>query len=98
MLSSAIVREVSRTAVPALVSGWALRIGELIERSAGRDWEECYYILRPSAAKRIAKEINKERPWQARVVVPAITAGQAIKGIAAATLASSGEVLEGELV
>lgn len=98
MLSPGIVREVSRTAVPALVSGWALHVDELIERTTGRDWEECYYILTKSAARRVAGQINKEQPWRTPKVVPAITAGQAIKGIAAASALVSAEVLEGELV
>lgn len=97
MLSAGIVREVSRTAVPALVSGWALHVDELIERTKGSEWESGYYILTQPAARRVAKEINKERPWRTRTVVPAITAGQAIKGIAAATFSGT-EVLEGELV
>ena len=85
LLSPGIVREVSRTAVPALVSGWVLTIGDLIERTAGSDWDGCYYILTAPAAKRISRQINKEKPWRTPRVVPAITAGQAIRSIAAAS-------------
>lgn len=84
MLSAAIVREVSRTAVPATVSGWELTVGDLIDRTKGVDWEDSYYQLRKTAAKRVAGEINKERPWDTRGPAPALPAGDAIKAIAGA--------------
>ncbi len=98
MLSAAIVREVSRTAVPATVSGWELTVGDLIDRTVGADWEDSYYQLRKAAAKRVAGEINKERPWDKRQVAPALPAGDAIKAIAAAAKKAVDYDLEGVVV
>ena len=95
MLSSAIVREVSRTSEPAYVSGWVLTVENLVRRTIGSDWESGYYKLTKVAAKRVTKEINQERPWAAGKDVPALPASdtKAIESVASVEYA-----LEGELV
>ena len=61
-----IVTEVSRTARPHTVLGWSLTVEDLIilyaQRSA--DWIGSFMQLTPSAAKRIAGEINEAQPWK----------------------------------
>lgn len=95
MLSSAIVREVSRTSEPAYISGWVLTVENLIRRTIGSDWESGYYKLTKVAAKRVTNEINQERPWAATKEVPALPASEvrAIEGTPSVEYE-----LEGELV
>ena len=96
MLSAAIVREVSRTAESAYVSGWTLTVDNLIRRTIGSDWESGYYRLTKPAAKRVANEINQEQPWAQ--TTPVLPAGDVIKAIAAAGKRGLAYDLDGELV
>jgi hypothetical protein len=82
VLSVGIVREVSRTAVPAPILGWQLTVDELIRRTSSADWRNCYQVIRAGAAKRVAREINHERPWV--VLTPALPAAAALREITAA--------------
>ncbi len=67
-ISAAMLIEVSRTAVPMTVLGYTITVEALmINESTSSDWEGCYTILKLAAARRIAAELNKYRPW---VTVP----------------------------
>ncbi len=94
MLTAEMVMEVARTGLPVtLPTGWTLGIDRIVRDTRSSDWDGCFYLLKPGPAGRLARAVNKEKPW---------AGAEKIKQIAARTPKAiktpAHKIIEGEAV